>query len=215
MYVDDDIAHKFRKGDCLVLVMKKGFKLWVSFATVLLFLLSLPALSADAATVDPSVLEMSVVSDGVGPFNGDNNPGNDSSASNGIVRSFDDVTYEMKINVNWVIPTVQNFFITSTLPAGMKWNAIPKGCLDPTGDSNLSVDKTTLICQLGNIDQGTAIKIIGIANAGAQINGTNLDASFSIQSSNGIPTSGNSNIASVEASAFANIDIRKGSGQAV
>jgi uncharacterized repeat protein (TIGR01451 family) len=212
VYVDDDIAHKFRKGDCLVLVMKKGFNLWVSFATVLLFLLSLPALSADAATVDPSVLEMSVVSDGVGPFNGDNNPGNDSSASNGIVRSFDDVTYEMKINVNWVIPTVQNFFITSTLPAGMKWNAIPKGCLDPTGDSNLSVDKTTLICQLGNIDQGTAIKIIGIANAGAQINGTNLDASFSIQSSNGIPTSGNSNIASVEASAFANIDIRKGSG---
>jgi hypothetical protein len=40
------------------------------------------------------------IADGTGPFDGDDQPGNDSSGHNKIVRSWDTVTYPLKITVN-------------------------------------------------------------------------------------------------------------------
>ena len=58
---------------------------------------SFPVLTGDGARV--SGITVTGISDGVTPWDADNNPGNDSSPDNKIVRTFDSVTYNFEVQM--------------------------------------------------------------------------------------------------------------------
>ena len=68
---------------------------WIWSATTLET--SFPVLTGDGARV--SGITVTGISDGVTPWDADNNPGNDSSPDNKIVRTFDTVTYNFEVQM--------------------------------------------------------------------------------------------------------------------
>lgn len=63
-------------------------------------------------------LSVSIASDWTPQFDADDAPGNDSSATNGVVRVNDTVTY--KVNYGVKTSSVDNLTLRLTLPAGME-----------------------------------------------------------------------------------------------
>lgn len=57
------------------------------------------AWAADTGKSSVSALMIQEVADGVGPFDADDRPGNDSGQSNGIVRSFDTIGYTLAYRI--------------------------------------------------------------------------------------------------------------------
>jgi uncharacterized repeat protein (TIGR01451 family) len=124
---------------------------------------------------------------GKGPFDANNNPGNDSSATNEFVRTNDTVKYEFNYNV--LAEAANQLTVTSTLPTGpsgsivMEWLTVPPQC---TGSgSNISANKQTLTCNLETQALGSTGSIVPEARVlGSAPNGTPLQPRVTISASN-------------------------------
>lgn len=66
---------------------------------------------------------LSIVSDGTPVWDVDNNPGNDTDGTNGIIRSHDSIVMEVFYNTDSAGATDLHF--TSTLPDGLVWDVLP------------------------------------------------------------------------------------------
>lgn len=118
---------------------------------------SVPASRADppgSAAVRGSIgLAVEVTKDGNGPFTTTDEPGGDTNASNGIVRTLDAVTYRVTMNSTNGSSTNERF--TLSAPAGTSWAGVPAHCRTP--DSGIS--GRDLTCNLGDIAQGHAVAV--------------------------------------------------------
>lgn len=108
------------------------------------------ALSASLAVAVPAsaaedAIAISVSKDGNGPFTPGDGPGLDSSSSNGVVRTFDAVTY--RVGVNSVGGESPNETVTLTAPIGTEWHALPEHCTGPGS----GVVGRVLTCNLGTL----------------------------------------------------------------
>jgi len=135
-------------------------------------LLALAGFCALAAPAHAAIGITSVVvsADGTGPFDADNNPGNDSGPSNGIVRAQDSVLY----TVNYNASDTTNSVITATLPAGMRWDPSVTAatvCNGPGGGA-LNPALTVLTCNRQPTSAGVeSFQLLGwvgaVGNGGA------------------------------------------------
>ncbi|HWK29244.1 MAG TPA: SdrD B-like domain-containing protein [Solirubrobacter sp.] len=137
------------------------------------------ALGAPAAyagqTIDVSVSHVT----GTAPFDAAAGPGNDTSATDGIVRSNDTVTHQIQFNVNDTdagSSTAHNVTIEDTLPAGMKWTRLPATCRTTgvTPPSSISADGRTITCNVGDVGTGQSHTIALTANVTEMENGAVL-----------------------------------------
>lgn len=109
------------------------------------------AASARAATLNVVFDDTSPgASTGSAPFDATAGPGNDTSATDHVVRSHDTITYHWGISANG--GSSPNTTIRQTLPAGMEWSNLPAYCRTAAGSdpvSSLSADKRTITCNTG------------------------------------------------------------------
>lgn len=113
-----------------------------------------------------TALALTVSKDGAIPFDADDLAGNDSSSSNGIVRTHDEVEYLVSYNA----PASTPIQIVLTLPTGFAWDstATASNICNGTGGGVISADKTTLTCNrvpVGGIEQFSVKAWVGsVAN---------------------------------------------------
>lgn len=93
-----------------------------------------------------------VASDGTGPFSPTQQPGGDTDASNGIVRTLDSITYRVTVSSNEA--TSRNERFTVTAPPGTSWAGLPTSCRPGDGSG---IDGRTLSCNLGTVPEGNAV----------------------------------------------------------
>jgi len=105
---------------------------------------------ASAATIG---LAVEVASDGNGPFTPDDRPGADSDAHNGIVRTFDAVTYNVTVNANDGAAANERFTVRA--PAGTSWSDLPGRC---TGAGS-GIVGDLLTCNLGALPEGAVEEV--------------------------------------------------------
>ena len=176
-----------------------------------------PDAEADDVIAPLSVDEVAIAIgyDGTGVFDADSDPGNDSSPTNGIVRTLDTVQYRFQYNS---LTDLQDPFITSTLPEGMSWASNDATCVGtgttpaPSGiyDSVTGEpggDRRTLVCQLPSADQAISDEILPVARVGVVPNGTVLSVSFTADDASNEPVV--SDPVSVTVSAAPFYDLRK------
>lgn len=131
--------------------------------------------AAPIAPVPNTEITLAVAADGTASFSdpafvagdvGDHTPGYDAGANNGIVRTFDTVTYRVDWNANE--RAADEVELSMTLPAGVRWKRdttgmVAPGCLDDAAGSSISADGRTWTCALGSKAQGTAGAIFPVA----------------------------------------------------
>ncbi len=132
------------------------------------------------------------------------------ASANGILRTFDTVTYRADWNVNEVDAT--GVTTTFTLPAAIpeaQWAAVPDGC--DSALSSITNNEQTLTCVIGDHEEGTFGTIFPIAEidgTNALIDGSVLSLRGQIDSNEGV--AGTSNEVNLTLSAAARYDWRKG-----
>lgn len=107
-----------------------------------------PAAPVSAATVD---LDIERRADGSGPFTPAEGPGADASASNGIVRTFDAITYRVTVSANGGSVTNERFTVTA--PAGTSWAGLPNTC-EADGSAIVGPELT---CNVGTVGEGQVL----------------------------------------------------------
>lgn len=158
-----------------------------------------------------------VESDGTATFDANNNPGNDQSATNGIVRTNDEIQYKFEYNTD---AAITNPVITSTAPVGTQWVAVPPSCNGPgttphpsgiydSTTGALGGDRRLLVCQLPSTSASVSDSILPrlkVSNQPTQ--GTALPVGFSIDDASADPPV-ISNVVSTTVSAAPTYDLRK------
>lgn len=125
--------------------------------------------AASAADVD---FALEVVTDGNGPFTPDDQPGGDSGDANGIVRTFDSVTYRASVNSNGGPSTNERFTVTA--PEGTSWAGLPSLC---AGEGSV-ISGQDLTCNLGTVAEGQVQAVPLVLNVGGGLrNGDQLQVS--------------------------------------
>jgi len=117
-----------------------------------------------AVTQSPGAvgLAVEVAQDGSGPFTPADGPGADASASNGIVRTLDAVTYRVTMNSTGGASVDERF--TLTAPTGTRWAGVPSRC---TGAGS-AVSGQDLVCNLGTVDEGRAVAVPAVLQVSAE-----------------------------------------------
>ncbi len=136
-------------------------------------LLALAGFCAFAAPVHAAISITSVVvsADGQGPFDADNNPGNDNGPLNGVVRTQDTVLYTINYNAS----NTDSSTITATLPAGMRWDATATNATvcNGTGGGSLNAARTVLTCNRAPTSAGVesfqVLSWVGAVGNGAAV----------------------------------------------
>jgi uncharacterized repeat protein (TIGR01451 family) len=152
--------HRGRSGSAAVLL-----------ALVLTLLLSASAQAAQ--TVEVTVGQLT----GTSPFEATAAPGNDTGAANDIIRSNDELTYQVQFNVNddsGGSSTAENVTVTQTLPLGMTWVRLPAICLTSGVTPVSSIVGQTLTCNVGDLATGTARTLSLTARVNETTNGAVL-----------------------------------------
>lgn len=108
-------------------------------------------------------LVVQVAADGRGQFTPGDGPGADASASNGIVRTFDSVTYRVTMNADGRAVTNERF--TLTAPRGTSWASLPAAC---SADGS-AIDGALLSCNLGTIEEGQAVAVPVVLDVSDQL----------------------------------------------
>lgn len=153
--------------------------------------------------------------DGTAVFDLDDQPGNDSGPSNGIVRTRDLVQYDFQYNS---ATGLTDPFIQSVLPVGMSWDSNDATCVGsgvsplPTGvyDSVTQQpggDRRLLVCQLPSTTQSVAGQIRPVARVDVQPHGTILNVSFDAGDASGTVVTSDEIPVTVSAAPF--YDLRK------
>lgn len=176
----------------------------------LALLLCVLCLSAFVSVAEAATLTVtnSAYQTGTAPFDAAAGAGNDTSATNNVVRTFDTVTYQWEYSVNGGNET--NVTMTSTLPVGMVWTGLPAGARTTgvTPVSSISSDGRTIIVNVGNVDSGTASAVYPVAKVLGDVpNGTSLSVGFTLKGDTS--SSVTSGTASVQASSAPKMDLRK------
>jgi uncharacterized repeat protein (TIGR01451 family) len=132
------------------------------------------------ATLGLIDISAAVVSDGTPSFDLNNDPGNDSSPLNGIVRSHDVVNLDLFFNTDSNGATNPNF--TVTLPDGMVWDFLPA---QAAGDARSGIfdsvsgepggDMRTMVMYLPDIPGTITSSISVTARALGVANGTSIN----------------------------------------
>ncbi|WP_162584015.1 hypothetical protein [Variovorax sp. PBS-H4] len=128
---------------------------------------------AAAALAPELTLQLTQVT-GTGPFDADDNPGNDSSGSNNIIRTNDTINYTVAINYEGGDQT--NPVIAFTLPQGQELVSLPPFCLTGSTLTPASLGApvipvtTTFLPGAGHPD--------GVLPVADQAQGTSLDYNF-------------------------------------
>lgn len=136
-------------------------------------LLALAGFCAFAAPAHAAISITSVVvsADGTGPFDADNNPGNDSGPLNGVVRTQDTVLYTINYNAS----NTDSSTITATLPAGMRWDATATAATvcNGTGGGSLNAARTVLTCnrkpESAGVESFQVLSWVGAVGNGAAV----------------------------------------------
>lgn len=124
--------------------------------------------AASAADVD---FALEVVTDGNGPFTPDQ-PGGDAGEANGIVRTFDTITYRATLNSNGGPSANERFTVTA--PAGTSWAGLPSLCLPEAS----SISGQDLTCSVGSVAEGEVKAVPVVLNVGGALrNGDQLQVS--------------------------------------
>ncbi|MBP8180171.1 MAG: isopeptide-forming domain-containing fimbrial protein, partial [Acidimicrobiia bacterium] len=149
---------------------------------------SLSLITPNRADAAPQTLglEIHVASDGAPNFDADDVAGSDSNANNLLVRTYDEVTYAIEASAN--DQDAHNLTFQSSLVWGMAWKEIPGGCLTSgvNPPSSISADRRTLVCNFGDLAQGSNVSIQATASVGAYANGTPLTMSGTLLSDEGV-----------------------------
>lgn len=137
------------------------------------------AWAAETGKSAVSALKIQEITDGVGPFDTDDKPGNDSGQSNGIVRSFDKVGYTLAYTtaLKTADPITEGkLMVEFTLPSGkataqwdtsqMAWMENPKVTVNADGSQTITGSKT-----LRNTAGHNAIPGAGTLSAGIEVKG--------------------------------------------
>ncbi len=170
-----------------------------SVSAVLLLLASLPLQQVGAlpAPQDPATEAIiTLEADGLAPFDATTfdlatnaNAGTDGAGTNGVVRNFDSVTYNVEVTLNDADDT--NLLATVTLNDKASWAALPTECRTVAAGFTITPDSSitdttgdglfdTLVCNLGDHNEGTKILFKPVAVA----TGNNTDLiSASVMSS--------------------------------
>lgn len=135
------------------------------------------ALVAGAAAAVPAVasetaIVVAVASDGHGPFTPADGPASDSGPKNGVVRTFDAITYEVTVNSTG---TATNETAILVAPDHTRWAGLPTAC----AGSGSEIDGRSLVCNFGTLtNQSRAVQVV-LTVTGAAVNGESitLDAS--------------------------------------
>ncbi len=154
-------------------------KLLFKFFLLLCISISLPSWAA----VENIVMTVAAGKDGIAPFDADNSPGNDDSASNGIVRTYDRFDYL----VSYTALDLAQVSFVFTAPAGVYWIAAGANTsvCNGTGGPQISGGGRILTCpripaatqvesfelpaMAGNIGHGTVFTIAVTAGAASAV----------------------------------------------
>ncbi|WP_162845260.1 isopeptide-forming domain-containing fimbrial protein, partial [Hydromonas duriensis] len=117
------------------MIFRRIFTMWRVLMMVVLF-------AASTAHAAISNVTLTVLSDGVAPFDATDGAGLDSSASNGIARALDKVTY--RISYSSSATTSSKFVLT--LPTGASWDLATVAASVCNGPGGGSISGTTLTC---------------------------------------------------------------------
>ncbi len=184
------------------------------------------AVSAGSAHAVGESLEtvLSVV-DGTPSFDATDGPGLDSGPANGIVRTNDNLTYQVEISVNDAPGT--NVTFTLPMPQGVELSAVPPYCqagssLTPptlpgpavpaTLTSWTTLPTQTLVCNVGDRTAFSTFTYPVVAKVRSEVpNGTNLDPPTASSISDDVSTPAVSNPVNSQVSARAQFDISKNS----
>ncbi len=105
-------------------------------------------------------LTLTVVSDGTansdGSWDTTDEPGQDSSATNGIVRTHDSVVYRW----GYSVAEAGDITLTQTLPDGMSWVAAESTAVCVEGADAVSADGRTLTCTQDDLGTGAATYLV-------------------------------------------------------
>lgn len=149
-----------------------NWRLWISAISAALTVALVASVSviSFAAAGELSSLTLTAAADGTAPFDADDAAGNDSSASNGIVRGMDAVTYRW----DYAVSTPGDITFTQTLPIGMVWLQTESLASCTGTPSNISADQRTITCTLPNRPVGVGSYLVK-ARLGAPSNGATLE----------------------------------------
>jgi hypothetical protein len=186
----------------------KGRKKLLAIFTILTLIS--PLFPVNILQAAPPVLDIrfSIAEDGSETFDANDDPGNDSSANNGIVRNLDIIKYKVELSVNE--GEAENVVFTSTLSSELSWIELPSACRtsEVTPISSISEDKRTLICNTGKQSEGTALVILPLAKVkGDTPNGTTVSAQITATTDNGNTVSADE--ITVQTTAVPKVDLRK------
>jgi hypothetical protein len=116
-----------------------------------------------ASTHAEIAMAIEVAKDGNGPFTPDDQPGGDSGATNGIVRTLDAITYRVTMNSTGGASTHERF--TLTAPAGTSWAAVPSRCTS----SGSQIEGQDLVCDLGTVPEGRAVVVPAVLDVSGDL----------------------------------------------
>ena len=117
-------------------IFKRIFAMWRVVMMVVVLL------TASTAHATISAVQLEVLADGVAPFDATDGPGLDSSATNGIVRTFDRITYR----ITYSSTSTANSKFVFTLPSGSSWDSTSTAASLCNGAGGGSISGTTLTC---------------------------------------------------------------------
>ena len=123
-----------------------------------------PAAGPPAVSTDSTIgVAIEVRADGNGPFSPTDEPGGDTGASNGIVRTMDAVTYRVTVSSNDGSSSNERFTVTA--PSGTSWAGLPGDCTD-AGSSIVGADLT---CNTGTVAEGKALFVPVVLNVSGDL----------------------------------------------
>ncbi len=124
------------------------------FSIVSAIAMGIPFISIEAARASDVTFNFKMDSSGTAPFDANNNPGNDTDATNNIVRTQDIITYKWEYNVS--NGAANNVILKATVPDNVEL-VLPPVC---TTGSQITTDPSTgsqsISCILGNIPSGSS-----------------------------------------------------------
>ncbi len=202
---------------------------WLRILMALLFFSTVTVSTTSATAVGESLEIVLDQDDGTPTFDASDGPGLDSGPNNGIVRTNDNITYQVEVSVNDAPGSDVTF--TLPLPRGVELGAIPPYCvtgssltpatlpgpvLPITMTSWTSLPTQTLVCNIGPRTAFSTFTYPVVAKVRSEVpNGTDLDPTIASVVSADVVTPAVSAPLSTRVSARAQFDLSKNSASEV
>jgi len=165
------------------------------------------AVPASAAAPVVHEIQAAVEYDGLPGFDSSTGAGLDDGPNNGVVRMGDTVGYEIEVNVNDDSATnvVAEFVLSGDSAV---WTGLPAGCV-ATGVpvSSVSADGKTLVCNVGDWDEGATIKLSPTARATPGSDGSTFFMDSTAYSDAGAPVTGPQQATEITASYKIDVEV--------